>query len=174
MKIAFTNSGTDAAYKKYRALSKTYGQVQQPGDAEVIVAIGGDGHMLDVLAHMEANKVGVPVFGLNMGTVGYAMNDLSNECLVERIDNAIPQVIRPMRIDVVAVDGSEYELLAWNEGTVFRQDLQTLKVGISVGEVERVKDISCDGLIYATPFGSTAYNRSAGGPILPLKASRTH
>lgn len=170
MRIAFTNSGMDPAYRKYLELAAVYGQEQDPQDAEVIVAIGGDGHMLDVLAHMEHNKITVPVFGLNMGTVGYAMNDVREGCLIERIQSAEPQVIRPLRLNVSNVHGFAYELLAWNEGTVFRQDLQTLKVAVSVGDTERIRDISCDGLIYATPFGSTAYNRSAGGPILPLES----
>ena len=168
MKIAFTNSGTDEAHDTYLRLSEVYGQCQEPGDADVIVAIGGDGHMLDVLQHMVHNKVRCPVFGLNMGTVGYAMNDFSEQCLIERINAAEPHIIRPLNLRIEHAICGTYEMIAWNEATVFRQTMQTLKISVSVGDRVVIQDISCDGMIYSTPFGSTAYNRSAGGPILPL------
>ena len=170
MKIYFTCSDTNAAYRKQRALIKIYGQAEHMDDADVIVPVGGDGHMLDILSIIGDRKIQVSVFGLNMGTVGYAMNDISKECLIERIENAESQVIRPVRVSVFGHDGKSTAMKAWNEGTVFRQRLQTLRISISVNNEMRIKDISCDGLIYATPFGSTAYNRSAGGPILPLES----
>lgn len=170
MRIAFTNSGTDDAYAKYLELAEIHGQEQDPKAAEIIVAIGGDGHMLDVLQHMVHNKVNVPVYGLNMGTVGYAMNDLGNGDLLKRIRAAEPVVIKPLQVIARNRHGHEYKFLAWNEGTVFRQTLQTLKVSVEVNGITRIRDISCDGLVYATPFGSTAYNRSAGGPVLPLES----
>lgn len=169
MDISFTCSGTDAATKEYKRLIKTYGQVEDFADAEVVVAIGGDGHMLRVLRAMDEKKARIPVFGLNMGTVGYAMNDIRKGCLVERIENAVPQEIRPLRIGYIDADEQQLNSVAWNEGTVFRQSMQALKMQVAVNGIVRIEDISCDGLICATPFGSTAYNRSAGGPILPLE-----
>jgi NAD+ kinase len=170
MKIAFTNSGTDEAHATYERFREIYGQCDDPQKAEVVVAIGGDGHMLDVLKIMQFNRVGCPVFGLNMGTVGYAMNDLSEDCLIERIQNAEGQDIRPLKVDVKNHRGNIITQYAWNEATVFRQSMQTLNISVSVGHYLRIKDISCDGMIFSTPFGSTAYNRSAGGPILPLES----
>lgn len=170
MKIAFTNSGTPEAYATYMRLSEIYGQCDDPKEAEVVVAIGGDGHMLDVLKTMEFNKVQCPVFGLNMGTVGYAMNDLSEDCLIERIGNAEGQVIRPLKVEIKNSQQNRITQYAWNEATVFRQTMQTLNISVSVGDYLRIKDIACDGMIFSTPFGSTAYNRSAGGPILPLES----
>jgi NAD+ kinase len=170
MKMYFTCSETTAAIKKRRALVKHYGQVPHLDDAEVVVPIGGDGHMLDMLGMIADRNISAPVFGLNMGTVGYAMNDLSKGCLVERIEQAETQVIRPIRAIIERENGKPSEIIGWNEGTVFRQSLQTLRVSVSVNDDLKITDITCDGLIYATPFGSTAYNRSAGGPILPLES----
>lgn len=170
MRISFTCSGTDEASKEHRRLTKTYGQVEHFADAEVVVAIGGDGHMLRVLRAMDEKKVKIPVFGLNMGTVGYAMNDIRKGCLVERIQEAVPQEIRPLHISYINEHGHPRNAIAWNEGTAFRLDTQALKLEVSVNDVVRIKDIACDGLICATPFGSTAYNQSAGGPILPLES----
>ncbi len=146
----------------------------------MVVALGGDGHMLNVLRKLTDWKaLSTPVYGLNLGTVGYAMNNLDSHNLYNRHEELILRIraaeqhhIYPLRINV-QYDGSENvgtEHFGWNDGTVFRQDMQMLKVRVIVGEQIRIKDISCDGLIYSTPFGSTAYNRSAGGPILPLDA----
>lgn len=170
MKIAFTNSGTHEAYAEYQRLAERYGQCQTIEETDVVVAIGGDGHMLDVLQQMSTTNTFRRIYGMNMGTVGYTMNDMSEGCLIERIEAAVPQDIRPLKAKITTTDGWKYKVMAWNEVTVFRQDMQALLVEVSVGDQVRIKDITCDGLIYATPFGSTAYNRSAGGPILPLES----
>ena len=176
MKIHFSNSGTFRAQESFASLTRMHGQCVDPSNADVVVALGGDGHMLDVLRMLsEQNALSIPIYGMNLGTVGYAMNTWREDTfLPERIDEAEPQNISPLRISVMyakylnEMETSEH--LAWNDGTVFRQDMQTLSVRVSVGDQVRIRDISCDGLIYSTPFGSTAYNRSAGGPILPLGA----
>lgn len=171
MKIHFTHASTDKARKTFKSLSATYGQSELK-EADVVVALGGDGHMLGVLRGLvEEKALRIPIYGMNLGTVGYAMNSFRMVHLVKRIEAAQPQHILPLRINVQFEDGTESEHFGWNDGTVFRQDMQTLSVRVSVGDQVRIKDISCDGLIYSTPFGSTAYNRSAGGPILPLTAS---
>ena len=176
MKIHFTNSGTRRAVTIYNRLVKYHGQCESANEADVVVPLGGDGHMLDTLRMLaESNALTTPIYGMNLGTVGYAMNTWrADTVLPDRIDAAEPQNISPLRISVM-YSGSINDLvtsehLGWNDGTVFRQDMQTLNVRVSVGDQVRIKDISCDGLIYSTPFGSTAYNRSAGGPILPLDA----
>lgn len=141
--------------------------------------------MLNVLRRLtERNALSTPIYGLNLGTVGYAMNELDSNnlynChneLINRIERTESQQIRPLHISVVYESNSnandKLEQFGWNDGTVFRQDMQTLSISVSVGDEVRIKDISCDGLIYSTPFGSTAYNRSAGGPILPLTSNAT-
>jgi NAD+ kinase len=175
IKIYFTHSSTDKARKVFKTLISAYGQCELK-EADVVVALGGDGHMLGVLRGLVVEKaLRIPIYGMNLGTVGYAMNSYSADQLVPRIESAESHHILPLRINVKYSKFShlitESEHFGWNDGTVFRQDMQTLKVRVTVGEQVRIKDISCDGLIYSTPFGSTAYNRSAGGPILPLSAS---
>ena len=177
MKIHFTNSGTRRAVTVYNRLVKYHGQCESAKEADVVVPLGGDGHMLDTLRMLaENNALATPIYGMNLGTVGYAMNTWrAEQVLPERIDAAEPQNISPLRISVVhaklySTEMATSDYLGWNDGTVFRQDMQTLSIRVSVGDQVRIKDISCDGLIYSTPFGSTAYNRSAGGPILPLDA----
>ena len=176
MKIFFTHASTDKARKVFKTLVAAYGQCELK-EAEVVVALGGDGHMLGVLRGLVEDKaLRIPIYGMNLGTIGYAMNSYSADQLVPRIEAAHQQYILPLRIDVSYSGKEDYTPAVtthygWNDGTVFRQDMQTLRVSVTVGEQERIRDISCDGLIYATPFGSTAYNRSAGGPILPLSAN---
>lgn len=175
MKIHFTNSGTRRSKTVFNRLVKAYGQCENIKDAYAVVALGGDGHMLDVLRMLSDNKaLSTPIYGMNLGTVGYAMNAFRDDGMLHNyIMDAQPQYISPLRISVMHAKLYSNEMVTsehfgWNEGTVFRQDMQTLRVRISIGDQVRIKDISCDGLIYSTPFGSTAYNRSAGGPILPL------
>ena len=183
MRIHFTHAGTRKSTLAFNRLLERYGQTESPKDADAVVALGGDGHMLNVLRRLaDLKALNTPVYGLNLGTVGYAMNDYSavdldnrHEELFLRIKAAEPQQIRALRIKVEYQDDQDnianVTHYGWNDGTVFRQDMQTLSVSVAVGGEIRIKDISCDGLIYSTPFGSTAYNRSAGGPILPLTAS---
>lgn len=182
MKIHFTHSGTRKAVLAFNKLTQRYGHCEVMAEADVVVAMGGDGHMLATLRRLSiAGALDTPIYGVNLGTVGYAMNDLDptnlynrHDELVSRITAAEEQHIRPIKINVEFMDErnmmSNCTQYGWNDGTVFRQDMQTLSVSVAVADKIRIKDISCDGLIYSTPFGSTAYNRSAGGPILPLSS----
>jgi NAD+ kinase len=146
-------------------LRHIYGSVREE-DAEVIVALGGDGLMLDTLRrHMNDS---VPVFGLNQGTIGFLMNDYLEDDLPERIAAAKASVIHPLRMTATSVDGSTHENVAINEVSLLRQTHQTAKLRILVDGAERLNEIICDGALLATPAGSTAYNLSAHGPILPL------
>jgi len=176
MKIHFTHSGMPKTVGPFKRLTKKFGQCDSPKDADVVVALGGDGHMLNVLRRLADRKsLSTPIYGMNLGTVGYAMNSYRIAGLEERIQEAVAQQIHPLRIRVVYESknnaNAKTEQFGWNDGTVFRQDMQTLNVRVIVSGQVRIKDIACDGLIYSTPFGSTAYNRSAGGPILPLTSN---
>ncbi len=137
-------------------------------DADVIVAVGGDGFMLETLhRHLHSGK---PVFGINRGSVGFLMNDYRNGDLPDRIANAELVTLHTLRMHAETADGGVHEALAINEVSLLRQTRQAAKISISVDGVERLDELICDGVMVATPAGSTAYNLSAHGPILPLGA----
>jgi NAD+ kinase len=164
-RIAFVASPRPEAREAMLKLRHMYGSVREE-DAEVIVALGGDGLMLDTLRrHMNDS---VPVFGLNQGTIGFLMNDYQENDLPERIAAAKASVIHPLRMTAISLDGSTHENVAINEVSLLRQTHQTAKLRILVDGAERLNEIICDGALLATPAGSTAYNLSAHGPILPL------
>lgn len=137
-------------------------------DADVIVALGGDGFMLETLH--AALKVRKPIFGMNMGSVGFLMNDFEENGLVERIAQASPTVVHPLAMRAVTVTGEERTGLAINEVSLLRQTRQSAKLAISVDDRVRMDELICDGILVATPAGSTAYNLSAHGPVVPLGA----
>ncbi len=142
---------------------------QSPVDeAEVIVALGGDGLMLSTLHGTEHN--GLPVYGMNRGTVGFLMNTYSEEGLPERLAAAEAAVINPLRMRATLADGGEIEALAINEVSILRAGPQAAKLRILVDGRERMAELVADGALVATPAGSTAYNYSAHGPILPIGA----
>jgi NAD+ kinase len=164
-RIAFVASPRPEAREAMLKLRHIYGSVPEQ-DAEVIVALGGDGLMLDTLRrHMNDS---VPVFGLNQGTVGFLMNDYQDMDLPDRLAAAKPSVIHPLRMKAVSTDGVVHENVAINEVSLLRQTHQTARLRIFVDGAERLSEIICDGALLATPAGSTAYNLSAHGPILPL------
>jgi NAD+ kinase len=164
-RIAFVASPRPEAREAMLRMRHIYGSVPE-GEADVIVALGGDGLMLDTLRrHMNDS---IPVFGLNQGTIGFLMNDHSDENLHERIAAAKASVIHPLRMSATTIDGSTFENVAINEVSLLRQTHQTARLRISVDGSERLNEIICDGALLATPAGSTAYNLSAHGPILPL------
>jgi NAD+ kinase len=164
-RIAFVASPRPEAHQAMLRLRHIYGSVPED-DAEVIVALGGDGLMLDTLRrHMNDS---VPVFGLNQGTIGFLMNDYLETDLPERIAAAKPSVIHPLRMKATSLDGVVHENVAINEVSLLRQTHQTARLRIFVDQAERLNEIICDGALLATPAGSTAYNLSAHGPILPL------
>lgn len=167
-RIAFSASKRPEAQEALRRLTQKYGQVEED-KADVIVALGGDGAMLDAMRRrFEDHK---PVYGMNRGTVGFLMNEYSEDDLLDRIDRAERATVRPLRMNVTDIHGEHFQRLAINEVSLFRQTSQTAKLRIIVDGKERMSELSCDGVMVATPAGSTAYNLSAHGPILPIGAN---
>jgi NAD+ kinase len=166
-RIAFTASERPEAQEALVRLAARYGDVPI-AEAEVIVALGGDGFMLECFHdHM---ATGLPVYGMNRGSVGFLMNDYSETGLDERIAAAERAVIYPLRMTAHDVHGQTHVALAINEVSLLRQTRQTAKVRISIDGKLRLSELSCDGALVSTPAGSTAYNLSAHGPIIPLDA----
>ncbi|NKC11331.1 MAG: NAD kinase [Gammaproteobacteria bacterium] len=166
-KIAFVGSQADSAQEALEALTGYYGQ-NPVEEANVIVALGGDGFMLETLHHNMSRSL--PIYGMNQGTVGFLMNEYQLHGLPERITTAHTNQIHPLRMQVVQRAGATHNALAINEVSLHRQTGQASKIRISVDGKERVPQVICDGILVATPAGSTAYNLSAHGPILPLNA----
>ncbi len=165
--LAFTASERPEAQFARKRLMQRYGSVP-PSEAEVIVALGGDGFMLETLhAHLDRRT---PVYGMNRGSVGFLMNDFEEDDLVERIAGAGRAIIHPLQMDAWTEAGEVVSGLAINEVSLLRQTRQSAKLRISVDGKVRLEDLSCDGCMVATPAGSTAYNLSAHGPIIPLDA----
>ena len=164
-KITFLASDAPAAKRALTALAKRYGNAH-PDKAEVVVALGGDGLMLQALHG--CLKSGLPVYGMNRGSVGFLMNDFKETALPDRLNAAEATLIRPLRMVAHTHDGKKYERLAFNEVSLLRQRSQAAKLKLSVDGRVRLDEMICDGLIVATPVGSTAYNLSAHGPILPV------
>ena len=166
-KIAFVAAETDAAKPAVAALEKRYPHTT-PDEADVIVAIGGDGTMLETLHRsMERN---VPIFGMNLGSVGFLMNRYDEEGLIERLALARPAVVHPLLMEARRVNGEMHKALAINEVSLLRETRQTAKIRIIIDGRVRMEELFCDGVLVATPAGSTAYTLSAHGPIVPLGA----
>ncbi|GAB4232523.1 MAG: NAD kinase [Methyloligellaceae bacterium] len=167
-KIAFVASDTSEAQNAARRLAKRYGSVA-PEEADAIIALGGDGFMLQTLhAHM---KSGIPIYGMNRGSVGFLLNEYDEDNLIERLERAQINILHPLRMQALDSQGQTHEALAINEVSLFRQSYQAAKLRISVDGKLRMEELVCDGVLVATPAGSTAYNLSAHGPILPINAS---
>ncbi|MFV0244166.1 MAG: NAD kinase [Qingshengfaniella sp.] len=166
-KIAFLASPSATARTARRKLAALYGDV--PVDqADVIVALGGDGFMLSTL--YAAQALDVPVYGMNRGTVGFLMNAYAVPDLTQRLAEAEEAVLNPLRMRAEAVDGRVHEALAINEVSLLRAGPQAAHLRISVDGRVRMEELACDGALVSTPAGSTAYNYSAHGPILPIGA----
>ncbi|HEY0919833.1 NAD kinase [Devosia sp.] len=166
-RISFVSSGTPEADAAAAALRSRYGEVGFD-NAEVVVGLGGDGLMLQTLHRvMDRN---VPVYGMNFGTVGFLMNEYAADRLVERLRAAKATDIHPLTMAVRNTAGERHEALALNEVSLFRASYQAIKLEISVDGQPRLDELICDGVLVATPAGSTAYNLSAHGPILPIDA----
>ena len=165
--FAFIYSGTEDAKDAATRLARLYGQ-SDIAEADVVVALGGDGFLLQTLR--ETMSTGKKVYGMNRGTVGFLMNEYNEENLPERIAAAVAETIRPLEMETVTSDGLTSYAVAINEVALWRQSYQTAKIKISIDGKIRLEELSCDGVMVATPAGSTAYNLSAHGPILPLDA----
>ena len=165
MRIAFVAAQTEEASAARTALTKRYGDtpIEQ---AEVIVALGGDGFMLRTLhRHMPR---GLPVYGMKLGTVGFLMNQHRHDDLVARIAQAQPTILRPLQMEAVTEAGSTSTSLAFNEVSLLRQTKQAAHVRVLLNGIAKIEELVCDGVLVSTTAGSTAYNLSAHGPILPL------
>lgn len=167
LRIAFCASNAPIAQAAQAALSARYGDHAEQG-ADVIVALGGDGFMLATLHRTQGNPA--PVYGMNRGTVGFLMNNYSEHGLIERLSAAAEEVINPLSMRATAADGSVHEELAINEVSLLRAGPQAARLRIAVDGRVRMPELVCDGALVATPAGSTAYNFSAHGPILPIGA----
>ena len=165
--VAFIASTTPAAAEARRRLIARYGNAP-PEKADAIVALGGDGQML--LALRQFLDTGTPVYGMNRGSVGFLMNDYNEDQLLERLTQAEISTIRPLKMLVRDADGIEREAMAINEVSMFRETYQAAKLRLTVDDKVRMDELTCDGVLVATPAGSTAYNLSAYGPILPINA----
>jgi NAD+ kinase len=165
MKLAFTASARPEAQEALRRLRHVYGEAGE-GEADVIVALGGDGHMLDTLRRRLKDKR--PVYGMNRGTVGFLMNDYNEDGLVERLAQAESVRIRPLVARCQTISGAVVEERAFNEVSLLRQTAQSAKLRIIIDGAARMAELLCDGVLVSTPAGSTAYNFSAHGPILPI------
>ncbi|MBM3522944.1 MAG: NAD kinase [Alphaproteobacteria bacterium] len=165
--IAVCSADTDNANEADARLRKLYATVK-PEAADVIVALGGDGFMLQTLhRHIDRN---VPVFGMNRGSVGFLLNEYREEALLERIAAATKVTLNPLRMTATTIAGQRVSAIAINEVSLFREQRQSAKISIAVDGVVRLDELVCDGVLVATPAGSTAYNLSAHGPIIPLGA----
>ncbi|MBL8644560.1 MAG: NAD kinase [Rhodospirillaceae bacterium] len=167
-RIAFIASDAPLAIQAVSALSAAYGQ-HAPQDADVIVALGGDGFMLEALHnHMNLN---VPIFGMHRGTVGFLMNKYEDTGLRERLAAAQEVTLHPLRMDAVASSGAKHSALAINEVSMLRQTRQAAKIRVSIDGRVRMNELICDGALVCTPAGSTAYNLSVHGPVLPIDSN---
>ncbi|OED50062.1 NAD kinase [Rhodobacteraceae bacterium (ex Bugula neritina AB1)] len=165
LRIAFLASDAGVAQDALAELSRRYGHVP-PDEAQVIVALGGDGFMLRTLHAMVDHPA--PVYGMNRGTVGFLMNEYREDGLIERLEEAVQEIINPLSMTAMDRRGDVHKALAINEVSLLRAGPQAARLRISVDGRMRMQELVCDGALVATPAGSTAYNYSAHGPILPI------
>ena len=166
-RLAFVAAEVPQARRALNRLAKIYGQstVEQ---ADVIVALGGDGLMLQTLHRFMSS--GKAIYGMNRGSVGFLMNDYNDKRLRERIRAAELTTVRPLSMTATDQTGSVHKAMAFNEVSFLRQTHQTANLRISIDGHVRLEELKCDGILLATPVGSTAYNLSAYGPILPINS----
>lgn len=167
-RIAFAASARPEAQEALSILTKRYGQHDEEA-ADVVVALGGDGAMLDTLRRRFVDRK--PVYGMHRGTIGFLMNEYHADDLVERLEAATRATILPLAMRAIDIHDQQHDFLAINEVSLLRQTAQTANLKITVDGNERLSQLACDGLMVATPAGSTAYNLSAHGPILPIGAN---
>src|SRR4051812_12076255 len=166
-RLAFVAAATPAARTARARLEMRYGAVP-PAQADVVVALGGDGLMLQTL-HRNIRR-GTPIYGMNLGTIGFLMNTFRENGLLPRLRKARKVSLTPLRMVAVNTRGRTFEVIAINEVSLRLSSRQTARIAVWVDGRNRLPDLYCDGALVATPAGSTAYNLSAHGPILPLSA----
>ena len=165
LKIHFNIAKNKKAKLVSNDLLKLYGQVDV-SEAEVIVAVGGDGAMLGAMR--ESILYDIPVFGLNRGNIGFLMNEYSDSNLIDRLKEANEIIVHPLEMIALDTKNQKHTELAINEVAIFRRTHQSAIISIKIDDTERLSELTCDGVMVATPVGSTAYNLSAHGPILPI------
>lgn len=167
-KLHFIASQSPDGQAALKDLTAAYGQCEVD-KADVIIALGGDGTMLEALH--ETGRGDIPVYGMNRGSVGFLLNPYRPDDLIKRLETAQRFAIHPLLMKATDQDGKTYESIAFNEVSLLRQVRQAAKLSITVDGIERLPELICDGVMVATPAGSTAYNLSAHGPIIPLSAN---
>ena len=167
-RVAFVASPTPDAQEALAALEARY-TVVPPEQADVVVALGGDGLMLQTLHQFMGSAK--PIYGMNKGTVGFLMNEYLEDDMLDRLEAAHRSVVHPLLMVARTLDGETHTARAINDVYLFRQTHQTAKLRVSINSQVRLSELVADGCLVATPAGSTAYNLSVGGPILPLDAS---
>jgi len=165
LKIHFSIAKNKKAKSASTELFRLYGQVELD-KAEVIVAVGGDGAMLSAMR--ESINFNIPVFGLNRGNIGFLMNDFHELNLVKRLEESNEIIVHPLEMNAIDSKNNKFIELAINEVSIFRRTHQSAIISIKIDNTERLNELTCDGVMVATPVGSTAYNLSAHGPILPI------
>lgn len=166
IKVAFLASPVPEARKAKTTLESLCPSVN-PEDADVIVVLGGDGFMLEVMHQYLKSKK--PLYGIHCGSVGFLMNPLSPHNFLDHLEKAIPTHLYPLEMTVHQNNGHITKALAFNEVSLLRETRQAAKIQISIDGVIRLEELVCDGILISTPAGSTAYNLSAHGPIIPLE-----
>ncbi len=167
-RICFLADTTGIAQASLSRLRKLYGDVPR-AKADVFVVLGGDGFMLQTL-HKHIGK-GVPFYGMNRGSIGFLMNSYREEGLIERLESADSATLRPLVMNAWSVKGRHKRALAFNEVSLLRQSRQAADISISIDGARKLPNLICDGVLVATPAGSTAYNFSVHGPILPMTSN---
>ena len=168
LNVAFVATDTEPAQAGLKVLQERYGALS-PEEADVIVALGGDGFMLETLH--EYMPMAKPVFGMHRGTVGFLMNAFQENDLMARLEKADTVVLHPLKMTTVSADGERMWALAINEVSMLRESRQAAKLRVFINDRCRMDELVCDGALVCTPAGSTAYNLSVHGPVLPLGAN---
>jgi NAD+ kinase len=170
MKLHFIAAGTAKAQTAKATLEKIYGTTAHD-DADTIVILGGDGSMLDALHQSVKQDDTRPIYGMNQGSLGFLLNPYKEADLLEDVANATSVTIHPLKMVATTQDGTVHEAVAFNEVSLMRETRQAAQLEISINETVRLENLTCDGIMVATSVGSTAYNLSAHGPILPIGAN---
>jgi NAD+ kinase len=165
--IAVFAADTPLAHRAFREITQKY-PTTTPEKADVIIALGGDGHMLEVMH--QTIHLGKPIYGMNLGSVGFLLNNYSPDFLLKRIEESSGVTLNPLLMEALCEDGTIFKAHAINEVSLWRSSRQAAKIAIDVDGVNRLAELICDGVMVATPAGSTAYNLSAHGPIVPIRA----
>lgn len=167
--LYFTASDDKQACDALIALERRYSHTKDISQADAIIALGGDGFLLKTL-HQNLNRQ-KPIYGINFGSVGFLMNTMPKDDLVEKINTAEHHILHPLEMVATDMEGKTYHRLAFNEISLLRQRHQAAKIRVLIDSIVRMPELVCDGIMVATPAGSTAYNLSAHGTILPLGAN---